>query len=110
MTYYIHAPRKFIDFSMNIQVTESKSDPFDLSNKLLLIRALSLQTGTRVQAFRDALRLRDRRCVITGEGISMIVGGVARLRTSSHWLMSSTRLTRIRLLGFRHWRNYQLCK
>ncbi|KAE8440995.1 hypothetical protein EG329_006132 [Mollisiaceae sp. DMI_Dod_QoI] len=35
--YYIHA-----------------SQPFDLSNELLLSRALSLQTGTRVQAFRDA--------------------------------------------------------
>ncbi|KAF4627753.1 hypothetical protein G7Y89_g10400 [Cudoniella acicularis] len=48
--YYIHAPQ-----------------PFDLSNELLLSRALSLQTGTRVQAFRDAIRLRDRRCIITGE-------------------------------------------
>ena len=33
----------------------------------MLSRALSLQTGPRVQAFRDAVRLRDRRCVVTGE-------------------------------------------
>ena len=33
----------------------------------MLSRALSLQTGTRVQAFRNDVRLRDRRCVITGE-------------------------------------------
>ena len=39
---------------------------FQLNNELVLCRALSLQTGTRVQAFRDAVRLRDRRCVITG--------------------------------------------
>ncbi|KAH8687300.1 HNH endonuclease-domain-containing protein [Tricladium varicosporioides] len=48
--YYIHA-----------------SEPFQLSNELILCRALSLQTGTRVQAFRDNVRLRDRRCIITGE-------------------------------------------
>jgi hypothetical protein len=65
--YYIHAPRKFLSSFINIQVIESKAEPFDLSNELLLSRALSLQTGTRVEAFRDAVRLRDRRCVITGE-------------------------------------------
>ncbi|KAG9234972.1 HNH endonuclease-domain-containing protein [Amylocarpus encephaloides] len=54
--YYIHAP-----------LIKSKAEPFDLSNELLLSRALSLQTRTRVQAFRDAVRLRDRRCIITGE-------------------------------------------
>ncbi|KAH8654977.1 HNH endonuclease-domain-containing protein [Tricladium varicosporioides] len=41
-------------------------EPFQLNNELILCRALSLQTGTRVQAFRDSVRLRDRRCVITG--------------------------------------------
>jgi hypothetical protein len=65
--YYIHASRKFLGSFINIQVTKSKAEPFDLSNELLLSRALSLETGTRVQAFRDAVRLRDRRCVITGE-------------------------------------------
>jgi hypothetical protein len=65
--YYIHAPRKFLGSFTNIQVTKLKVEPFDLSDELLLSRALSLQTGTRVQAFRDAVRLRDRRCVITGE-------------------------------------------
>ena len=28
---------------------------------------ISLSTGTRTRAFRDAVRLRDHRCVITGE-------------------------------------------
>ncbi|KAH8648899.1 HNH endonuclease-domain-containing protein [Tricladium varicosporioides] len=48
--YFIHAPQ-----------------PLQLNNELILCRALSLQTGNRVQAFRDAIRSRDRRCVITGE-------------------------------------------
>jgi hypothetical protein len=42
-------------------------DPIHINNETLLTRAISLQTGTRVQAFCDAIRLRDRRCVITGE-------------------------------------------
>ena len=32
-----------------------------------LLRTISLQSGIRVQAFTDAVRLRDGRCVITGE-------------------------------------------
>ena len=31
-----------------------------------LLRTISLQSGIRVQAFTDAIRLRDGRCVITG--------------------------------------------
>ncbi|KAF8859306.1 hypothetical protein BDZ45DRAFT_589974 [Acephala macrosclerotiorum] len=41
--------------------------PIHINNETLFTRTISLQTGTRVQAFRDAIRLRDRRCVITGE-------------------------------------------
>jgi hypothetical protein len=65
--YYIHSPRKSLSSFINLQVTKSKAEPFDLSNELVLCRALSIQTGTRVQAFRDTVRLRDRRCVITGK-------------------------------------------
>ncbi|KAH8588282.1 HNH endonuclease-domain-containing protein [Bisporella sp. PMI_857] len=43
------------------------SKPFEPSKEVVLSRALSLQTGTRTQAFRDAVRSRDRRCVITGQ-------------------------------------------
>ena len=42
-------------------------DPIHINNENLFTRTISLQTGTRVQAFWDAIRLRDRRCVITGE-------------------------------------------
>ena len=31
------------------------------------MRTISLATGTRVKSFRDAVRARDRRCVISGE-------------------------------------------
>ena len=32
-----------------------------------MTRTISVQGGTRTQAFTDAIRLRDRRCVITGQ-------------------------------------------
>jgi hypothetical protein len=32
-----------------------------------LLRLISVQTGTRVQSFRDAVRSRDRRCVVSGK-------------------------------------------
>ncbi|KAH8652735.1 HNH endonuclease-domain-containing protein [Tricladium varicosporioides] len=41
-------------------------DPIYINNETPLTRLISQQTGTRVQAFRDAVRTRDRRCVITG--------------------------------------------
>jgi HNH endonuclease len=31
------------------------------------VRTISQSTGTRVQSFRNAIRLRDRRCIISGE-------------------------------------------
>ncbi|KAE8445133.1 hypothetical protein EG329_013735 [Mollisiaceae sp. DMI_Dod_QoI] len=40
--------------------------PIEISNETPLTRIISQQTGTRVQAFVDAIRSRDRRCVITG--------------------------------------------
>ena len=42
-------------------------DPIQINNETPLLRTISLQSGTRVQAFRDAVRSRDRRCVITRE-------------------------------------------
>jgi hypothetical protein len=40
-------------------------DPIHINNETPLLRTISLQTGTRVKAFTDAVRSRDRRCVIT---------------------------------------------
>src|SRR4051795_471665 len=37
------------------------------SDERWLVRTISMGTGTRVAAFRDAVRDRDRRCVITGK-------------------------------------------
>ena len=37
-----------------------------LTEEAPLLRALSLHSGTRIASFRDAVRERDRRCVITG--------------------------------------------
>src|SRR4051794_40799692 len=37
------------------------------SDEPWLVRTISVGTGTRVVAFRDAVRNRDRRCIITGE-------------------------------------------
>ncbi|KAH8652734.1 HNH endonuclease-domain-containing protein [Tricladium varicosporioides] len=44
-------------------------EPFEVNNEVLVTCGMSLQTGSRVQAFRGAVRLRDRRCVITGEEV-----------------------------------------
>ena len=37
-----------------------------LTEEAPLLRALSLHSGTRIASFRDAVRERDRRCVISG--------------------------------------------
>ena len=34
-----------------------------------MLRTISVQTGTRVQSFRDAVRSRDRRCVVSGRRV-----------------------------------------
>jgi HNH endonuclease len=40
-------------------------DPFSITDEACLLRTISLATGTRTHHFRAAVRLRDRRCVIT---------------------------------------------
>ena len=40
---------------------------FDVNSEPWLVRSISLQSGTRVGGFCDAVRERDRRCVITGK-------------------------------------------
>ncbi|KAH8659263.1 hypothetical protein BGZ60DRAFT_382280 [Tricladium varicosporioides] len=43
------------------------ADPIHINNEAPLTRMISQQTGSRVQAFTNAVRLRDRRCIITGK-------------------------------------------
>lgn len=46
----------------------SHSDqPFDINNEILPSRTISQQSGIRTQAFRNTVRSRDQRCVITRE-------------------------------------------
>jgi hypothetical protein len=40
---------------------------FSVNNEPWLVRTISHATGTHVQSFCDAIRSRDRRCVISGE-------------------------------------------
>jgi len=48
--------------------TESKfPGSFTVTDETPLFRSISTTTGTRVKSFRDAVRDRDRRCLITGE-------------------------------------------
>ena len=44
-----------------------QTGPFSLNNEPWLVRTISLASGTRVMPFRDAIRSRDRRCVISGK-------------------------------------------
>jgi len=41
----------------------------NINNEPWLVRTTSMATGTRVAEFRDAVRQRDRKCVITGESV-----------------------------------------
>ena len=49
-------------------MANSFAAPFDINNEAALVRtSTSSQTGQRVQVFRNAVRSRDRRCVLTGK-------------------------------------------
>ncbi|KAF1808661.1 hypothetical protein P152DRAFT_462221 [Eremomyces bilateralis CBS 781.70] len=41
--------------------------PFSVNNEPWLLRTISHSTGTRTDSFRNAIRSRDRRCVISGQ-------------------------------------------
>jgi len=45
---------------------ELQAGSIEVSNERWLVRTISLSSGTRVVSFRDAVRERDRRCVVTG--------------------------------------------
>ncbi|EXJ66399.1 uncharacterized protein A1O5_10551 [Cladophialophora psammophila CBS 110553] len=49
--------------------------PFQLNNEPAITRTISQATGDRVEAFREAIRSRDRQCIISGEPVPSI-GGV----------------------------------
>ncbi|KAE8447801.1 hypothetical protein EG329_010195 [Mollisiaceae sp. DMI_Dod_QoI] len=51
----------YIDSPSNLLI-----DPIQINNETPLLRTISLQSGFRVKAFTNAVRSRDRRCVITG--------------------------------------------
>ncbi len=53
-------------YSSAFSLANLLADPIHINNETPLTRMISQQTGSRVQAFCDAVRLRDGRCVITG--------------------------------------------
>jgi hypothetical protein len=58
-----------MSFSNNFVCTANLlTASFDINNEAPLVRRMSSsQTGQRVQAFRDTVRSRDRRCVVEDE-------------------------------------------
>ncbi|KAF2177197.1 hypothetical protein K469DRAFT_733016 [Zopfia rhizophila CBS 207.26] len=42
------------------------ADPFNVNNEPWLVRTISYASGTGTQTFSDAVRSRDRRCIISG--------------------------------------------
>jgi hypothetical protein len=50
------------------------TDFYQLTDESWLVRTESLATGTRIQAFCDAVRSRDRRCVVSGEVVPIFDG------------------------------------
>jgi hypothetical protein len=65
--YYVVATGEFLyhHFFYN-SVVKWYAGFASVNNDPWLIRTISLTTGTRVEAFCDAVRSRDRRCVVTG--------------------------------------------
>jgi hypothetical protein len=51
-------------------MTKPLKGPFALNDEPSIIRTISLRTGSRIASFSDAVRQRDRRCVITGTMVS----------------------------------------
>lgn len=47
----------------------NETGSISINNESWIFRAFSHSTGTRTQAFRDAIRLRDRRCIISGQQV-----------------------------------------
>ena len=87
----------YVLIKQRLYITTLLLDPFDINNETVQVRTISSsQTGTRVQAFRDAIRLRDSRCVMTG-----VVAPGARY---NHW--RSFEAAHIFPLAHEgHWRN-----
>ena len=44
-------------------------EPFSINDEPVVVRAPSLQSGTRVQEFTEVVRQRDRQCVVSGERV-----------------------------------------
>ncbi|OAP63734.1 hypothetical protein AYL99_02961 [Fonsecaea erecta] len=50
------------------------SQPFHLNNEQVVARTITQSTGTRTHAFQDAVRLRDRQCIISGQPVPRLGG------------------------------------
>ena len=63
--YYVDAPRTFL-FTKQLYTAKLRVGPFVVNNETVLVRTISSSSsGPRVSPFRDAVRARDRRCIIT---------------------------------------------
>jgi hypothetical protein len=99
--YYVDSPCKSL-FNKPFSLANLLTDPIRINNETPLTRTISLQTGTRIEAFRNAVRLRDRRCVVTGEVVLGAQYGcwdgfeaahIFPLAYEQHWKEQ----------GYRHW-------
>lgn len=70
-SYYIVTAGKFLTSKILkrflAQQLSHKLGSISVNNEPWLVRTISLQSGTRTKAFCDAVRSRDRRCIITGD-------------------------------------------
>lgn len=64
--YYVDAPRTFLS-NKRLYIANLRVGPFVVNNETVLVRTISSSnSGPRVSPFRDAVRARDGRCIITG--------------------------------------------
>jgi hypothetical protein len=57
----------FISFFFLVGGANTSIATFTVNNETPLFRTISVPTGSRVESFRDAVRSRDGRCVVSGK-------------------------------------------
>jgi hypothetical protein len=64
--YFIESPGMLLSDSFALKdKANSLIASFDINNEQIVVYTLSVKSGPRVQAFRESVWNRDRRCVIT---------------------------------------------
>ena len=78
-----------------------------VNNEPWLVQTISVASGTRVAEFRDAVRHRDRRCVVTGRRALNTHRGIWRGFQAVHVFTKGTGFSIIMAVGLTSTRNLE---